>query len=306
MLNPSVFLADLSLGADFPLALGLTLLALGLGLVVFFQSQRKREAEAREAERRAADAERLAELGSLTSGLAHEIKNPLSSVVLNAQLVEEAMRDLEAPEDEKEAVVRRSEALVREAERLRTILTDFLQFAGRVRLDRQPQDLRKVIEDLVDFFHPQADAAGVVLRADLPSREILVDVDASLLKQAVLNLMINAVRAMEANPPERPRELLVRLASDGESASVHIIDSGPGVPEDQREKIFHPYVSTTPGGTGLGLPTTRRIVEEHGGHIDLEVLEGRGSDFTLVLPPSAAADAGAATVGGDRPPRPTP
>ena len=258
----------------------------GIGLNAFLNSlsQRKREARVREAERRAADAERLAELGSLTSGLAHEIKNPLSSVVLNAQLVEEAMRDLEAPEDEKESVVRRSEALVREAERLRTILTDFLQFAGRVRLDREPQDLRNVVEDLVDFFHPQADAAGVVLRADLPSREILVAIDAALLKQALLNLMINAVHAMESNPPERPRELLVRLSPSEDLVSVHVIDSGPGVPAEDREKIFHPYVSSTTGGTGLGLPTTRRIVEEHGGRIDLEVLEGRGSDFVVVLP----------------------
>ena len=258
----------------------------GIGLNAFLNSlsQRKREARFREAERRAADAERLAELGSLTSGLAHEIKNPLSSVVLNAQLVEEAMRDLEAPEDEKESVVRRSEALVREAERLRTILTDFLQFAGRVRLDREPRDLRNVVEDLVDFFHPQADAAGVVLRADLPSSEVLVTIDAALLKQALLNLMINAVHAMESNPPDRPRELLVRLSPSDESVSVHVIDSGPGVPTEDREKIFHPYVSSTTGGTGLGLPTTRRIVEEHGGRIDLEVLEGRGSDFVVVLP----------------------
>ena len=267
--------------------IGLLLALIGVCLAVglaIHASTRKREARVREAERRAADAERLAELGSMTSGLAHEIKNPLSSVVLNAQLVEEAMRELEAPEDEKETVIRRAEALVREAERLRTILTDFLQFAGRVRLDREPRNLCGIIEDLADFFHPQAEAAGVVLRADLPPASVMVPVDAALLKQALLNLMINAVHAMESNPSDRPRELLVRLTPAEDSVSVHVIDSGPGVPGDDREKIFHPYVSTTPGGTGLGLPTTRRIVEEHGGRIDLEVLEGRGSDFVVVLP----------------------
>jgi signal transduction histidine kinase len=212
--------------------------------------------------------------------------------VLNAQLVEEAMRELEAPEDEKESVVRRSEALVREAERLRTILTDFLQFAGRVRLDQEPRDLRNVVEDLVDFFHPQADAAGVVLRADLPPREIPVAIDAALLKQALLNLMINAVHAMESNPPDRPRELLVRLNTSEDSVAIHVIDSGPGVPTGDREKIFHPYVSSTTGGTGLGLPTARRIVEEHGGRIELEVLEGRGSDFVVVLPSDRASEEG--------------
>lgn len=260
------------------------LAGLGLQMLIGARARRRREARARVAERRAADAERLAELGSLTSGLAHEIKNPLSSVILNAQLVEEAIRDLEAPDIETEPMLRRVDALVREAQRLRTILTDFLRFAGRIRLDREPTDLRRVVEDVVDFFHPQADAADVVLRADLPTIELEVRLDASLFKQALLNLLINAVHALETNPEGRPRELLVRLTASLDDVSVHVIDTGPGVPEDMRERIFHPYVSGAPGGTGLGLPTTRRIVEEHGGRIELEVLEGRGSDFTIILP----------------------
>lgn len=247
------------------------------------RADRDRDARARAAERRAADAERLAELGAMTGGLAHEIKNPLSSVVLNAQLVEEAIRDLDAPEDETAPMLRRVGALVREAERLRTILTDFLQFAGRMKLDLQPLDLRTVVEEVVDFFHPQALAAGVVLRADIPPIPAVAEIDASLFKQALLNLMINAVHAMEATPPGRDRELLVRVSTDGDQVSVHVIDSGPGVPEDLRERIFHPYVSGTKGGSGLGLPTARRIVEEHGGRIALDVLEGRGSDFSIVL-----------------------
>ena len=126
-------------------------IAAGIGLNAFLNSlsQRKREARVREAERRAADAERLAELGSLTSGLAHEIKNPLSSVVLNAQLVEEAMRDLEAPEDEKESVVRRSEALVREADGAR----------GRERCERSRLRGRAVKSSIgTREFRPIADA----------------------------------------------------------------------------------------------------------------------------------------------------
>ncbi len=265
-------------------------------LVAGRRSRRHREARARQAERRAADAERLAELGSMTSGLAHEIKNPLSSVVLNAQLVEEAIRDLDAPEDETAPMLRRVAALVREAERLRTILTDFLQFAGRMRLDLQPVDLREIVEEVVDFFHPQADAAGVVLRADLPPTGIMVDLDTGLFKQAVLNLMINAVHAMEGNPPERTRELLVRLTESDDEAAVHVIDSGPGVSADLRERIFHPYVSGTRGGSGLGLPTSRRIVEEHGGRIGLDVLEGRGSDFSIHLRRQLPAMRGAAEL----------
>jgi len=243
-----------------------------------------REQRAREAERRASDAERLAELGSLTGGLAHEIKNPLSTVILNAQLVEEAIRDLDAPEDETTPMLRRVDALVREADRLRTILADFLRFAGRFQLDREPIDLVRVVEDVLDFFHPQADAAEVVLRPDLPGHPIEAEMDAAMFKQALLNILINAVHAMEGNPPERPRELLVRITATDADVSVHVIDSGPGVPEEMRETIFHPYVSGTHGGSGLGLPTARRIAEEHGGRISLDVLAGRGSDFTISLP----------------------
>ncbi|MCP4834408.1 MAG: two-component sensor histidine kinase [Phycisphaera sp.] len=248
------------------------------------RTDRMREERARSAERRASDAERLAELGSLTGGLAHEIKNPLSSVVLNAQLVEESIRELPAQSEDRASMLRRVGALIREAERLREILTDFLRFAGRVRLDRQPIDLRPVIEDVVDFFHPQASAAQVVVRLDLPPHPVRVRLDASLFKQAALNLMINAVHAMEEGTPQNLRELLVRVEEGDSEASVHVIDSGPGVPEDMRERIFHPYVTGSQGGTGLGLPTSRRIAEEHGGRIELAVLPGRGSDFSIHLP----------------------
>ena len=272
------------------LFLGLVI-GVAVGIVLSLLSNRRanriREQRARIAERRAADAERLAELGSLTSGLAHEIKNPLSTVILNAQLVEEAIRDLEASEDETTPILRRVDALVREADRLRTILTDFLRFAGRFRLDLQPTDLIREVEDVLDFFHPQANAAEVVLRPDLPTGTLMIPIDASLFKQALLN---NAVHAMEQNPPDRPRELLVRVLEEAENAAVHVIDSGPGVPKEIRERIFHPYVSGTPGGSGLGLPTARRIIEEHGGRIGLDVLPGRGSDFAIILPRAAAED----------------
>lgn len=265
------------------LALGVVLGAIFVRLLVR-RTDRIREERARSAERRAADAERLAELGSLTSGLAHEIKNPLSSVVLNAQLIEESIGELPPELDRRPAMLNRVGALVREAERLREILTDFLRFAGRVKLDLQPVDLSPIVEEVVDFFHPQASAAQVVVRLDLPPKPVEARLDVSLFKQAVLNLMINAVHAMEASTPSNRRELLVRVGGGDDDVSVHVIDSGPGVPEDMRERIFHPYVTGTPGGTGLGLPTTRRIAEEHGGRVELEVLPGRGSDFSIHLP----------------------
>ena len=266
-------------------------LALGLGLMVptLRVLLRRGEQRARQAERRARESERLAELGAMTGGLAHEIKNPLSTIGLNAELLTEGLEDAPLPDDHRERLLRRLGALAREAERLKAILADFLQFAGRMRLDPQRLDLVELVQQLVDFFHPQCDQASVVLRTQLPEAPVMAEVDAGLLKQALLNLMINAIQAMTetgengAEPTARG-ELMVRLEADGAEARIHVIDTGPGVSADQREKIFHPYVSHKPSGTGLGLPTARRIVEEHGGRLAAHSESGRGSDFVVHLP----------------------
>ncbi|MHC4710758.1 MAG: sensor histidine kinase [Planctomycetota bacterium] len=248
------------------------------------------ERRAREAQRRALDAERLAELGSMTAGLAHEIKNPLSTVGLNAQLLAEGLNDAEMPDDDRERLLRRLDALSREAERLRAILTDFLQFAGRVKLDARPRDLVRIVNDLRDFFHPQCDQNRIVLRTKLPEQPVPVPVDESLFKQALLNLMINATQAMAdwtvegGDQAGAGGELILQVEADDSEARVHVIDTGPGIEPDRLKQIFHPYVSHTTGGTGLGLSTARRIIEEHGGSIVAHSDVGRGSDFVIHLP----------------------
>lgn len=251
---------------------------------------RRRASRTLEAERRAQSSERLAELGSMTSGLAHEIKNPLSTLNLNAQLLREDVLDSNLPEETRVAVTRRVDTLARETLRLKDILSDFLQFAGRMKLDPQPHDLGAIVHELVDFFHPQADSAGVLMRVDVPGMPVMARVDAGLLKQALLNLAINAVQAMNpegrAAPGERRGELLLRLEfnSLGDEARLSVIDNGPGIPAERRATIFRPYASTKPGGSGLGLATTRRIVEEHGGTVKLFNGPGGGTCFTLCLP----------------------
>ena len=261
------------------------LVPLLIGVVVVLQLVlARRMRQIRESERRALAAERLAELGSMTSGLAHEIKNPLSTVVLNAQLVREELEEAGLDEERANRIVRRTEALEREAVRLREILEDFLRFAGRMKLDPGAHDVRAILDQLVDFFHPQCAQAGVLLRADLPDHPVMARVDESLLKQAVLNLLINGVQAMESAAVEGRGEMMVRLESDADEIRIHVIDHGPGIAPERHDEIFHPYVSSKPGGTGLGLPTTRRIVEVHGGLITLHSEPGAGSDFTIHLP----------------------
>lgn len=249
---------------------------------------RRQVRRVRAAERRARGAERLAELGAMTSGLAHEIKNPLSTIGLNVQLLREGVGEIRGESDEKGRLLRRLDSLGREVERLRGILTDFLEYAGELRLDTVPTDLNQVVGELVDFFLPQAERHRVRLRSDLAPGSLVAVVDAPHLKQALLNLMLNAVQAMAGQGDDRPRELIVRTgledASDGAALVIHVIDTGPGIPGETLDRIFNPYFTTRSGGTGLGLPTARRIVEAYGGRIDVHSEVGKGTDFAVVLP----------------------
>jgi signal transduction histidine kinase len=216
----------------------------------------------RAAEQRALRQERLAELGALTGGLAHEIKNPLSTIGLNVQLASEAISDSQLPEDDKATLVRRVETVSREATRLANILNDFLRFAGRIKLAPIESDAREVVEELVDFYRPQCELHRVVLRADLPAAPARARFDPALLKQALLNLLINATQAMSGPPAtagDAPtRELLVRIGVLPDELVIHVIDTGPGIPADKHAEIFRPYVTGRKCGSGLGLAVTRR------------------------------------------------
>jgi two-component system sensor histidine kinase HydH len=248
-----------------------------IALTLSLRAARAREIRARVSERTSIEATRRGEMVDMANGLAHEIRNPLSTVALNAQLLREDILDATLPEDESGRLVRRVDALAREAARLKDILEDFLRFAGRMQLDAQPTDLREVLAELADFFAPQAQASGVIIRVQSPDAPVIQSIDAALLKQAMLNLMINAVQALE-QVPAGSRELMLRLEPSG---TIHVTDTGPGVAADRVSEIFRPYISTKKGGTGLGLPVANRIVQEHGGRIVVYPAPGRGADFAI-------------------------
>lgn len=267
--------------------------------------RRTRQRMVRLQERSAAN-ERLVELGTLAGGLAHEIKNPLSSVNLNIQLLQEdldqvtaAAREGRVDDQEVGRIQRRFHALGAETQRLRDILEDFLRFAGRLKLQREPVDLNALTDEVADFFTAQAQAAGVHVRTKLEARPATAAVDGDLLKQAMLNLMINAVNAMtgareKGAPHGGATELIIRTqrtrSLGHDEIEIHVIDTGPGMDAATRDRVFEPYFSTRRGGTGLGLPTARRIVEEHGGRLSVYAELGRGCDFVIALPTDAPAD----------------
>jgi signal transduction histidine kinase len=229
--------------------------------------------------RRARQAERLAELGTLTGGLAHEIKNPLSTIQLNLQLLREDL-----PESEHDLayarIVSRLTTVQKEAARLRDILDDFLRFAGKMELTRKPTKVNTLLEDMVDFFHPQAQVQRVQLRLRRSEGgPLLVPLDERLIKQAILNLLINAVHAMPAGG-----EIILSARREADRAAIEVIDTGKGMEPDVLEKIFNAYYSTKKGGHGLGLAITKRIVEEHGGTITATSEVGKGTAFRIELP----------------------
>ncbi len=136
---------------------------------------------------------------------------------------------------------------------------------------------------------PQAQQQGVQIRSDLIGGTLDAWIDPPHIKQAVLNLMLNAVQAMSRQPEGIARELILRTARGADEDKqpvvvLHVIDTGPGIAADAAERIFDPYFTTKSGGSGLGLPTTRRIIEAHGGKIELHTEEGRGTDFVITLP----------------------
>jgi len=249
----------------------LLMLLFAAGVSVWFQRR------ATVLERRAVQAERLAEIGSLTGGLAHEIKNPLSTVQLNLQLLRE---DLMPENPAYSRLVSRLDTVHRETTRLREILDDFLRYAGRIELDKRPTELNGLLEELVDFFAPQAQLQRVQLRLKKYPSPVIANVDPRLIKQAVLNLLINGLQAI----PAGGGELILSLTVGGKHAVIDAIDTGTGIPPEQVDHIFTAYYTTKKHGTGIGLAMARRIAEEHGGKIGVRSDVGKGSDFWIALP----------------------
>jgi signal transduction histidine kinase len=228
-------------------------------------------------QKRAREAERLAELGTLTGGLAHELKNPLSTIQLNLQLLGE---DVMPENPSYNRLISRLNTVQKETARLRDTLDDFLRFAGRMELVRKPVELNGMLEELLDFYAPQAQLQRVALRLRRSGEDLVAGVDERLLKQAVLNLMINALQAM----PESGGEIILSARREDDRAVLDVIDTGRGMDAATVSRIFEAYYSTKRTGTGLGLAIAHRIIREHGGTIAVTSESGKGSDFRITLP----------------------
>ncbi len=221
--------------------------------------------------------DRLAFLGSLASGLAHEIKNPLSTMTITLGLLHEDFEKAENRRDRR--TLRKVQLLESEVTRLEKIVQDFLQFAGGHTVHPELVDLNAWLAELLDFFAPSCTEASIELRRQMTSGLPQVLIDRELMKQALLNLLTNARQAMHDGG-----ELMLRTWSHGDRVRIDVIDTGVGIARSALPKIWQVYYSTKESGTGLGLPTVRRIVAEHGGEVQITSEARKGTCVSVLLP----------------------
>lgn len=217
------------------------------------------------------------ELATLAGGLAHEIRNPLSTIGMNLELLAEELENDDSQRARR--MIRRIGNLQGECRNLEEILNAFLQFARAGELHLSDGNLNTIVSDYVDFLEPQANSMEVELRPHLDSDLPVVMLDKSLMRQALVNLCRNAIEAM---PDGGSIDLLTRTR--GQEVVLEIIDTGKGMDEKTRGQMFQAFFSTRSGGSGLGLPTVRKIIEAHHGRISCESEVGKGTRFTITLP----------------------
>lgn len=222
-----------------------------------------------------------AEIATLAGGLAHEIKNPLSTIGMNLELLAEDLETGDSPRDRR--MLKKIQLVQRECRHLHGILEDFLKFARVGDLQAVECDLNAIVREFIQFYQPQAEGLGIEISPHLGADLPLVRLDPALFRQVLMNLTLNAQQAM-------PGGGILELQTCYRDGQVHLdfIDNGAGMDQRTIGKIFQVFFSTKPGGSGLGLPTVRKIVETHGGSIALESEIGKGTRFTISLPPAAA------------------
>jgi signal transduction histidine kinase len=225
------------------------------------------------AEERLARSERLALIGQMLAQITHEVRNPLNSLSLNAELLGDELQELD-PKKKTEAwdIL---DLVAREIDRLTAVTGHYLQLARRPPAQRMETDVASVVEDVTRLLQPELDALGVTLTLDVPET-ITAVVDGSQLKQALLNVTRNAVEAGACN--------LSLAVSASPDLTVVLVDDGPGMTPEEAERASDPFFSTKVAGTGLGLAITKQIIEDHHGWIEVDSSLGKGTRISLMIP----------------------
>ncbi|MDR1211009.1 MAG: PAS domain S-box protein [Spirochaetaceae bacterium] len=222
-------------------------------------------------------AENLASLTTLAAGVAHEIKNPLGSISIHIQLIQKAIKKL--PRNQRGVLDKYLSVVNEEIDRLNHIVVDFLFAVRPMNIEVREGDINALIQDLVDFVRFELEAAHIETRLDLAGDLASIEFDERYMKQALLNLIKNAMAAMDSGGV-----LSIKTEASESEVYIHISDTGVGIPEENLSKIFEPYYTTKESGSGLGLTLVFKIIKEHQGEITVNSKEGKGTSFQITLP----------------------
>jgi PAS domain S-box-containing protein len=216
---------------------------------------------------------RLAAIGQLTSGVGHEVKNPINAIVVHLELLRNKMSGQDSP------AFRHLDVIQNEIQRLDRVVQTLVDFSRPVELKLHDQDLRRIVNAVLMLASVELETRDVQVINELPARPVIVKVDADLMQQALLNVVLNGAQAMTMGG-----KLRVRLTEDTRWAALSVADEGEGIPDDIRSKIFNLYFTTKKEGSGIGLAMTYRIIQLHNGQVDVESHIGQGTTFTLKIP----------------------
>jgi len=219
---------------------------------------------------------RLAAIGRLTSGVAHEVKNPINAIVVHLEVLRQKLQQLD-PDTR-----RHIDVIGSEIQRLDRVVQTLVDFTRPVELRLVDLDLRRLVDEVVVLAQPDAERHGVSIVRDLPREGLPVKIDADLVKQAVLNIVLNGVQAMPGGG-----ELTILGSRAGDDVQLQVRDHGAGIPPEVRDKIFNLYFTTKKNGSGIGLAMAYRVMQLHNGSVEYDSAEGRGTIFRLRFPLSA-------------------
>ncbi|HEX3471652.1 MAG TPA: ATP-binding protein, partial [Silvibacterium sp.] len=221
---------------------------------------------------------RMAAIGRLTSGVGHEVKNPINAIVVHLELLRSKIGG-------EATAARHLEVIQSEIHRLDRVVQTLVDFSRPVELRLEDHDLRHIVSSVLMLASAGLETYNITVVSELPAYPVMVKVDADLLKQALLNVVLNGAQAMSDGG-----ELSVRLREDGRMAILKIQDHGEGIADEIRPRIFDLYFTTKRDGSGIGLAMTYRILQLHHGQLDVESKVGEGSTFTLCVPAANLSD----------------
>lgn len=217
------------------------------------------------------------ELAELSGSLAHEIKNPLSVIHMNIDLLSEDLVESNTPENRR--LLQRVDVVREQCERMEGMLRDFLKYARLRDIDLVSGSLNDQIEAVLRAYQAEAESRGIVIERFLDNDLPAISMHSDSLQAALMNLIKNALEAMEDGG-----QILARTYTTQNSVALDLIDTGKGVDNNTVLHMFEPFYTTKEGGSGLGLPTARKIIEAHGGRISVQSEVGQGTKFTLLFP----------------------